>query len=323
MRFDYGRHNRQSEADTAARAGAGGIRTVEPLEHAAGLLGRHPRPFVPDFDDRISAGLANAHMRRGLRRRMGTHVRQEVVEHLPQPVSIADHDRGLGLDRDQAPGLHRSRRLDRLDGDLAQLDRLAVERAPLVEPGEQQQIVDEETHALALALDPAHRPLQVVRPLARTTAEQLGVGPHAGERRPQLMRGIGDEAAQSPFGRLARVERRLDLPQHAVQGKPEPADLRPLLCPVDASGEIPRSDRPGGLPDRVQRPQADPHDPEAEPEDRRKHRRRDEKLDQEQPVERALHVLQRCPHDEHHVRAGVKRCAQAVCPSPVLAGTVR
>ena len=44
------------------------------------------------------------------------------------------------------------------------VDRLALERPPLVEAGEQQQVLDEHAHPLALAADPRHRAREVVGP---------------------------------------------------------------------------------------------------------------------------------------------------------------
>ena len=49
---------------------------------------------------------------------------------------------------------------------------------------------------------PRHRAREVVGPLVGAAREELGVGADGGERRAQLVRGVGDEAAQAPVGRL-------------------------------------------------------------------------------------------------------------------------
>src|SRR5262245_66642352 len=91
--------------------------------------------------------------------------------------------------------IDRTGRLDRLGGELGKLDRLALERLPLVEACEQQQVVDELAHPLALAADAAHRACEVVGALVGAALEELRVRAYRRERRTQLVRRIGAEAA--------------------------------------------------------------------------------------------------------------------------------
>ena len=175
--------------------------------------------------------------------------------------------------------------------DLGEVDRLALERPALVEPGEQQQVLDEHAHALALAADPGHRAGEVVGPPVGAALEQLGVGANGRERRAQLVRGVGDEAAQPRS--VASASKPLDR-QHRVQRQPEPADLGSLLRALDAAarGRRRRSRRPSCRSPRAAAARAGRSRARA-PTIAGEHGGGDEQLDQEQPVQRAVDVAQR------------------------------
>ena len=195
--------------------------------------------------------------------RVGADVREQVVDHLSQPVVVAEDGarRQVGLER--AVGLERLRGLDRLGDDVLERDRLERERPALVEVGEEQQVVDEHAHPLGLAADPLHRALEVVGPAGGAAGEELGVGADGGERRAELVRGVGDEPAELALGGLERADRLLDVGEHAVQREAEPADLGAVVL-LDALREVAGGDRGGGLPHRVEGLQADPDHPEAD-----------------------------------------------------------
>src|SRR5207302_5562808 len=110
-------------------------------------------------------------------------------------------------------------------------DRLSLERAALVEVGEQQQLLDQQAHAVGLAADAGHCSLAILW-MAFGLREQLRVGADGGDRVAQLVRGVCDEAphpglraAERLLGRCPRLERALDLPEHRVERAAEPADL--------------------------------------------------------------------------------------------------
>src|SRR6266508_2757903 len=63
-------------------------------------------------------------------------------------------------------------------------------------------LVDERAHPRGFRLDPPHRLGEVVGVGAGAAAEQLGVAADRGERRAQLVGGVGDEAPQPLLGRL-------------------------------------------------------------------------------------------------------------------------
>ena len=200
---------------------------------------------------------------------MGADVAEQVVEHLSQAFRISRHRqvrRRFELDR--TARLERARRVDRVARELGQVDRLALERPALVEPREQQQVVDEEPHPPRLALDSRHRPSEIVGPVARAALEQLGVRLHGRERRPQLVRRVAHEAPQTLLGLRPLAERLLDLAEHRVEREPEAPDLGALVRVLDSPAEVARGDRAGGRLDPPQRQQPHADEPEAEPDDR-------------------------------------------------------
>ena len=136
---------------------------------------------------------------------------------------------------------------------------------PGVEPGEQQQVLDQVRHPLGLGLDPAHRERGVRRHRVALAPGQLGVAADGGERVAQLVRGVGDELAHLGLARLPRGERVLDVVEHVVERLPHPADLRGRVGVLgrDADGQrdlapVERElrDLLGGRGDPVQRAQA-------------------------------------------------------------------
>ena len=93
---------------------------------------------------------------------MHQRVGDQVAEHLAEALGVAGDDRGdLGAGGDELHVAGRRGRVDGSGGELEQVDRLAFERALLVEPGQQQQVLDQQPHPGRLVLDPAHRPVDV------------------------------------------------------------------------------------------------------------------------------------------------------------------
>jgi hypothetical protein len=76
----------------------------------------------------------------------------------------------------------------------AQVHRPALDRAPLVEAGEQQEVLHQQAHPHRLLLDPAHQPVELGRLARGALPVELGEAPDGGERGPQLVAGVGDEA---------------------------------------------------------------------------------------------------------------------------------
>ena len=180
--------------------------------------------------------------------------------------------------------------------------------ADLVEAGERQQVLDEDAHARRLVLDAAHRlRVSASRVARRADAEQLGVAADRGQRRAQLVRGVGQEAAQAVLAGLALGERALEAVEHRVEGQAEAPDLRARVGGLSrgARGRRRRS-RPAVAPDAVQRAQAEPHDePGDEAASASSTPRDDEALDEQQAVQRLVDLVQR--HGDDRDRAAGRR----------------
>ena len=157
---------------------------------------------------------------------------------------------------------------------MVELDRLALQRPTLVEAREQQEILDEQAHPLGLTADSPHRAREILRAAFGAAREELRVGAHRGERRAQLVRGVGDEAAQAPVGGF-------DLAEHVVERDAEAADLGALVGDVHAAREVARGDRARGGGDRVERAQSEADHPEGERHEGREDGHGDEELDQD------------------------------------------
>ena len=150
--------------------------------------------------------------------------------------------------------------VDGVGGEREQVDGPPGQRALLVEPGQQQQVVDEDAHPRRLVLDPPDQPVELVRRDVAALPVVLGEAPDHAQRGAQLVAGVGDEAAH-PLLRLARgrlrlrlgAERRLDLAEHAVQRVAEPADLRTRVGVRHAPGQVAGGDGLGRVLDLDQR----------------------------------------------------------------------
>jgi hypothetical protein len=247
-----------------------------------------------------------------------SNVREQVVDDLAQPLTVAEHAGRLGLEGDRAPGLHDRRGLDGLADQLVQVDGLALQRTALVEPCEQEQVLDEQAHPLRLAADSGHQACQILGPPVRSPPVELGVGAHGGERRAQLVGGVGQKPAELSLRGRLRLEGRLDLTEHRVEGQAEPTDLGPRLRMLDAACQVSRRDRRRGRLDRAEGTKAEPDDPEAQPRERREGRSGDEQLDQQQPAQRRVHVGEGGREDEDPVRVPLDRGAHAVAAAAVL-----
>ena len=121
---------------------------------------------------------------------------------------------------------------------------------------------------------------------------QVRIAAHGGERRPQLVRGVGDEPPELALAALLRLEgplllaeRGLDLVQHRVERGPEPPDLGPVVGDAGAVREVAGRDLLGGAGDPLQRQEAVP---DQQPRDREQGRHRDRAHDEHRPDQGAL-----------------------------------
>ena len=164
-------------------------------------------------------------------------------------------------------------------GQRQQVDAMPIQRPLRVQPGQQQQILDQQTHPARLALDARHQHLDVA---GGALPVQLGEAADRGQRRAQLVAGVGDEAAHPFLGaagllgrRLRRRHRALDLREHAVERQRQPAHFGARITLRDTTIELSGGDGGGGLLDLGQRPQAAMHHPVAGDAEHQQHRRAD------------------------------------------------
>ena len=145
---------------------------------------------------------------------------------------------------------------------LGDVDRLAQRLGLLVQPREREQVLDEHAHALGLVLDAAHHHVGAAVLVGGADAEELRVAADRGQRRAQLVRGVGEELAQALLARLALGERLLEPVEHRVQREPEPADLRSRRGRAHPPRELAGGDLAGGDLHAVERAQPEANDEE-------------------------------------------------------------
>ena len=139
-----------------------------------------------------------------------------------QLVARALHDHRGGRDRQLLLARHRLELAGRLHQDRAQVGGARAERAARVRAREQEQVGDQPAHALGGAQGGGRHLALVVLELV---GQQLEVGQHAGQRRAQLVRGVGHELALARQGRLGLRPRGVQRGQHRVQGPGQLGDL--------------------------------------------------------------------------------------------------
>ena len=146
-----------------------------------------------------------------------------------------------------------------------QVDRLTGLAGMLADPGQPEHVVDQPAHAPRLQHDPVHHLVDLVGAAQRALLVKLGIGAQRGQRRTQLVAGVGEELAHLLLAGLAHLHVGLDPGQRAVQGRAEPAHLAAGIVRDHPVGEVAGRDPVGlgghGL-DRAQ--PAAQHDEDAE-----------------------------------------------------------
>ena len=225
---------------------------------------------------------------------MDERVAEQVGQHLAQLMRVAEHDGGaVAADLDRAVGGGRVGVGDGVAREMGQVDVGVRGVGHLVEPRERQQVLDQHAHARGLVLDPPHRLLDVLVGARGAHPVQLGVAADRGERRAQLVRGVGDELAQAVLARLALGEGALEPVEHLVERNADAADLGALVGRLDAVGEVAARDPPGGVADAVEREQAVAHD---DPRHRGEHEQDaddHQAFDEQEAVERLVGLAER------------------------------
>ena len=122
-----------------------------------------------------TAGHACRDLDRGTRGCVGQGIGDEVGDRLAQMILHAvDHHRLGCVERDPAVGVDGDGVAAGVGGQDAEIDDGRFDVAPLVEACQQQQVVDEGSHALRLLLDAPHDHFLVDVLVGDTEAEQFG-----------------------------------------------------------------------------------------------------------------------------------------------------
>ncbi len=294
MGLDDRAGDRQTEPGAGRAALATGLGSPEALEQSLARRRGDARSMIANRDPRDLALALDAHLDRGPRRRVHERVAQEVGEHLLQLQRIGKHLDGLlGVQRDRTLRRGRARVGYCVACELDELDGPALAIGSFLEPRQRQQVLDEHAHSLGLLLDPAHRHRRLLRLGRGAHPKQLGIAADRGQRCAQLVRGIGEKAAQPLFALGSRGEGLLQALEHRVQRKAEPSDLGRRRSRADAPVKLPCRDLAGGHGDPVERAQADFDDEERGGAERQQHTDDHEPLDEQQPVERLIDLAQR------------------------------
>src|ERR1700733_12119439 len=189
-------HDGKTEAGATAFARAVGVGAVKALEDVLRIARAYSRTLVRDLDQCRPVAAPDADSGPRPLRGVGADVTEEVVDYLSQAHPVAENNERLGEEVDLPGWVDGARGLQSLDRDLVQREWLALQRYALVEAGKQQQVGDEDAHALALAADPVHGPRQIVGPLVGAAFEELRVSADGGGGGAKFVGGVRDEPAQ-------------------------------------------------------------------------------------------------------------------------------
>ncbi len=202
---------------------------------------------------------------------------------------------------------------DHIEQQVGQVDGVAGEFPAGVQAGQHEQVLDHRGHAFCLGLDALQRVAHLGRRVRTHRAGQLRVPADRGQRRTELVAGVGHEPAHLHLAALAGGQRGVDVIEQPVDRPCDLADLGPVggLARVDpfldrdvALGQREHADPDRGVRDPAQRPQRAADDQRARRGGQHEARGRDDELDHDDLVGGALHVTQRQAGDEDVAVAG-------------------
>ena len=205
-----------------------------------------------------------------------------------------------------------------------ELDPVEIERAGLVEAGQQEEIGDQVAHAPGLPPDARQDPGEVLGTLVGTSLEELGVGRDGRERSAQLVGGVGEEPAHRGL-RLAEVrlgavpggKGLLDPGKHRVEDPREPAHLGRGMLLWHPPAELAPGDVFGGALDFDQRVKAEVHEPPSDDDREQQGGGGHEQLDLDKARQGGVG---RRSKEGRGSADGRRREATPVCDKPALTG---
>ena len=264
--------DREPEPAPASRPRARLVGAPEAVEDPLPMLGGDAGAVVGDGEPRPAVELA---VREADARALGRdadgvveQVRDRPLEHVPVALDDPARNDG-GLERHGAGGCRRRELLARVLEQCPERNGLAA-GCGRVEAGQREQIVGQPRHPVDRALDHRRRRGSALVGRLGVGEGEVEIGLDDRERRPQLVRGVGDEA---PLRREGEVESR----QHRVERVREPLQLVVGPVELDPPRQLARLDlarHACDVRDRREHPPGDhPADSEAGHEERARARR--------------------------------------------------
>ena len=247
-------------------------------------------------------------------------VAEQVAEHLAQPELVTAHRQRL-IGELELPAVRRAGHpgvtggFDRQPG---QVDRLPLQRAARVQPGQQQKLVDEVAHPGGFGFHPVQRVQHVVRDRSPVAEGQLGVPADGGQRRAKFVAGVRGEAAQPALARGAPLQGRLHVLEHPVERRANLTDFGVRVVVGDPRGQADlgvqrqfgHHGRGGGHP--AQRPQRQPDQPDPAARHEQDHDREHGRFGDLDDAQVTFHVLQRETGEQHRAAAGLPDGGQLI-----------
>ena len=217
---------REAEPRAAGGAGAGAVAAGEALEGVLLQSRGQAGAVVVDGDQHLTGACRRRDRDGRARRGVAARVAEQVGDQLVEPLDVTGHGHRL-LGQPQLPpvvGCDDARVGDRLEQQPGHVDLGALERAAGVQPGEQEQVLDQAGHPVGLGLHLGEGRGEGGGVVRRTTG-QLGVAVDGGQRGPQLVRGVRDELAHLLLAAVPGLEGLRHVVEHRVQRVPDLADL--------------------------------------------------------------------------------------------------
>ena len=274
------RRSHDGQTEPGARRAVGAARSPEALERVLGVLGAQAGAVVADGHERAVALLAHGDPDGAALGPVHERVLDQVAERASERVRVPADAHGSGcIDGHLSSGA--------VERELIQPHRLCTAGARGVLSGECEQLVEQARESRGVALDVGQHV-----GVGAVLCDVRGIAPQRGERGPQLVRGIGDEAALG----LARL---LERGEHRIERLRQRADLVARVGRGQPARRVARlGDRAGGGGEVGQRPQRPAGQQQRDSDCEHRRGDRGQQYERPQPV-RGVLVLLRARGDEH------------------------
>ena len=167
-----------------------------------------------------------------------------------------------------------------------------------------QKVLDQPRHADRLCLGPADGGVQCRRVAEPSQPVELGVAANRGDRRPQLVRRVGEEATEALLRRATLAERLLDPLQHRVQRSAELAGLGAGRRCRDPHREVAGGHLGRRARHLSQRSDAESHHPPRDQPEQQQHQEARHRQHPHEPADDVVHVVQLHADHDGTARAG-------------------